>query len=82
MCKNCVLAVHTLLKSRGTGYILCAGLYSYIQQAVVNRPVTRLSPHKSTPYFSTHKINLFDLFDTYFSTLSTMPITNTIIYKK
>jgi len=82
MCKTCVLAVYTLLKNRGAGYILCAGRYSRVQQAVANRQVTRLSPHQNTPYFSTHKTNLFDLFNVYFSTLSTEPITNTIIYKK
>lgn len=78
MCKNCAKRVHTLVKSRGSAYILCATLLAKSRTIWKTTHFCTFSSQLRTPIFSTVISAFLPLLHSEFSTLSTVPITNTI----
>lgn len=82
MCKTCANTVHTVVKNRGSVYILCAAIVPAKRLVVHNSDLPASHPHLASPTFSTAFFRLTNLFSRQLSTLSTVPITNTTIYTK
>jgi hypothetical protein len=78
MCKSCVQPVHTVLEGPAAVHILCAAFLASRAPTVRNRQLYQNSPHRLTPYFSTHILTISHLLQSQLYPLSTVPIIRAI----